>query len=258
MSVVGQLETKTVAALRGRQRALVTSRRRRRARRGTGRGSREAVPPDEPSRIFDPASASRGRTGDTHILDQTSIAHVPRQTTRSPAMTYRRLEAKEGDRFYREAGAGESIVLLHCSSGSSGAWAPVMNLLGQDYRVLAPDLLGYGRSARWPRTPLGPNAELGVVEVCWMLLDDQRIWSATPTVAPLRCTPRCASPGGLLVSPSLSLSPFTCCGVRMSLTAGARSQRWPSATWRSLAKGEIRQPPRPLLRTGPGRRPGRK
>jgi pimeloyl-ACP methyl ester carboxylesterase len=80
-------------------------------------------------------------------------------------MTYHRLETKEGDRFYREAGAGEPIVLLHCSSGSSGTWAPVMNHLGQDYRVLAPDLLGYGRTAPWPReAPLGPDAELEVVE----------------------------------------------------------------------------------------------
>lgn len=80
-------------------------------------------------------------------------------------MTYHRLETKEGDRFYREAGAGEQIVLLHCSSGSSAAWLPVMNHLAQDYRVVAPDLLGYGRSAPWPRdVPLGPDAELGVVE----------------------------------------------------------------------------------------------
>jgi len=80
-------------------------------------------------------------------------------------MTYHRLETKEGDRFYREAGAGEPIVLLHCSSGSSGAWAPVMNHLGQDYRVLVPDLLGYGRTEPWPRdAPLGQDAELGVVE----------------------------------------------------------------------------------------------
>jgi pimeloyl-ACP methyl ester carboxylesterase len=80
-------------------------------------------------------------------------------------MTYHRLETKEGDRFYREAGAGEPIVLLHCSSGSSGTWTPVMNHLGQDYRVLAPDLLGYGRTAPWPReAPLGSDAELEVVE----------------------------------------------------------------------------------------------
>jgi pimeloyl-ACP methyl ester carboxylesterase len=54
---------------------------------------------------------------------------------------------------------------LHCSSGSSGAWVPVMNQLGRDYRVLAPDLLGYGRSAPWPRdVPLASDGELGVLE----------------------------------------------------------------------------------------------
>jgi pimeloyl-ACP methyl ester carboxylesterase len=80
-------------------------------------------------------------------------------------MTYHRLETKEGDRFYRESGAGEPIVLLHCSAGSSGAWTPVMSQLPQRYRVLAPDLLGYGRSAPWPRdAALAPDEELGVIE----------------------------------------------------------------------------------------------
>ena len=80
-------------------------------------------------------------------------------------MTYHRLQTKEGDCFHREAGAGEPIVLLHCSSGSSAAWLPVMSHLAQDYRVQAPDLLGYGRSAPWLRdATLVPDGELGVVE----------------------------------------------------------------------------------------------
>jgi pimeloyl-ACP methyl ester carboxylesterase len=79
-------------------------------------------------------------------------------------MTYHRLDTKEGDRFYREAGAGQPILLLHCSSGSSGAWLPAMEHLSRGYRALAPDLLGYGRSAPWPRhAVLPPEAELGVV-----------------------------------------------------------------------------------------------
>jgi pimeloyl-ACP methyl ester carboxylesterase len=40
-----------------------------------------------------------------------------------------------------------------------------MKQLGRDYRVLAPDLLGYGRSAPWLRhVPLASDGELGVVE----------------------------------------------------------------------------------------------
>ena len=80
-------------------------------------------------------------------------------------MTYHRVTTRQGDRFYREAGTGEPIVLLHCSAGSSGAWVPVMNQLGRDYRALAPDLLGYGRSAPWPLdVPLTSGGELGVLE----------------------------------------------------------------------------------------------
>jgi pimeloyl-ACP methyl ester carboxylesterase len=40
-----------------------------------------------------------------------------------------------------------------------------MNEFGRDYRVLAPDLLGYGRSDPWPRDmPLASDGELGVLE----------------------------------------------------------------------------------------------
>lgn len=80
-------------------------------------------------------------------------------------MTYYRLETKEGARFYRDAGTGQSIVLLHCSAGSSGAWVPVIDQLGQGYRVLAPDLLGYGRNAPWPRNvPIAADQELAVIQ----------------------------------------------------------------------------------------------
>jgi pimeloyl-ACP methyl ester carboxylesterase len=80
-------------------------------------------------------------------------------------MTYHRLETKEGARFYREAGVGEPVLLLHGSSGSSGAWLSAMEHLSRGYRALAPDLLGYGRSAPWPRdAAVAPEAELGVVQ----------------------------------------------------------------------------------------------
>jgi pimeloyl-ACP methyl ester carboxylesterase len=80
-------------------------------------------------------------------------------------MTYHRLETKEGDRFYRDAGTGQPIMLLHCSAGSSGAWVPVIDQLGQRYRLLAPDLLGYGRNAPWPRNvPIAADQELGVIQ----------------------------------------------------------------------------------------------
>ena len=51
-------------------------------------------------------------------------------------MTYRRLETTDGYRYYREAGAGEPILLLHCSAGTSGAWMPIIGHLGPGFRAL--------------------------------------------------------------------------------------------------------------------------
>lgn len=61
------------------------------------------------------------------------------------------LETRADDPFYREAGAGRPIVLLHCSSGSARSWGATFDNLARDHRVLAPDLLGYGRNAPWQR-----------------------------------------------------------------------------------------------------------
>jgi pimeloyl-ACP methyl ester carboxylesterase len=80
-------------------------------------------------------------------------------------MTYRQLQTKDGQRFYLEVGAGEPIVLLHCSAGASSAWMPVIDHLGPGFCALAPDLLGYGRSAPWPRGGLlRTDSELVAVE----------------------------------------------------------------------------------------------
>jgi pimeloyl-ACP methyl ester carboxylesterase len=50
---------------------------------------------------------------------------------------------------YRACGeAGPVLVLLHGITGSSETWEPVLPLLGRTARVIAPDLLGHGRSAK--------------------------------------------------------------------------------------------------------------
>lgn len=57
-----------------------------------------------------------------------------------------------GDRVaYREAGSGEVLLLIHGMAGSSESWGPVFSELVKNYRVVAPDLLGHGLSAK-PRT----------------------------------------------------------------------------------------------------------
>lgn len=49
--------------------------------------------------------------------------------------------------FYREAGSGtQTIVLVHGNVASSRWWERVLPDLSQDYRVIAPDLRGFGQS----------------------------------------------------------------------------------------------------------------
>lgn len=47
---------------------------------------------------------------------------------------------------FLEAGQGTPVVLLHGIPGSALAWATVGERLAGDYRVVIPDLLGFGRS----------------------------------------------------------------------------------------------------------------
>ena len=47
---------------------------------------------------------------------------------------------------YRDQGSGPPVILLHCSSSHSGQWKPLISELQNEYRCLAPDLHGYGRS----------------------------------------------------------------------------------------------------------------
>jgi pimeloyl-ACP methyl ester carboxylesterase len=51
---------------------------------------------------------------------------------------------------YFAAGVGEPIVLLHCTGGSGRQWAGMAEALRSDFRVIAPDLCGYGGTAHWP------------------------------------------------------------------------------------------------------------
>lgn len=54
-----------------------------------------------------------------------------------------------GERIaYREAGVGEALLLIHGMAGSSATWRAVIPQLSEKYRVVAPDLLGHGESAK--------------------------------------------------------------------------------------------------------------
>jgi len=50
---------------------------------------------------------------------------------------------------YFEQGAGEAVVLLHSTGASGSQWRRLAAELGDRFRVVAPDLCGYGGSGPW-------------------------------------------------------------------------------------------------------------
>jgi pimeloyl-ACP methyl ester carboxylesterase len=76
---------------------------------------------------------------------------------------------------YRDEGTGEALLLIHGMAGSSTTWRAVIPELAKRYRVVAPDLLGHGESAK----PRG-DYSLGAF-AAWLrdLLDELGISRAT-------------------------------------------------------------------------------
>ena len=46
---------------------------------------------------------------------------------------------------YRTAGEGPALLLLHGITSSAATWKNVIPRLAEQYRVVAPDLLGHGK-----------------------------------------------------------------------------------------------------------------
>lgn len=81
-----------------------------------------------------------------------------------------------GDRVaYRDAGHGSVLLLIHGMAGSSATWRAVLPQLAKKHRVVAPDLLGHGDSAK----PRG-DYSLGAFAV-WLrdFLDELGVTRAT-------------------------------------------------------------------------------
>ena len=76
---------------------------------------------------------------------------------------------------FHDEGEGEALLLIHGMAGSSQSWRAVLPQLAKKYRVIAPDLLGHGQSAK-PRTDYSLGAfAVGLRD----LLDELGIESAT-------------------------------------------------------------------------------
>lgn len=66
--------------------------------------------------------------------------------------------------YFREAGAGTSVVCIHSSASSSGQWRALMERLSHRFRVIAVDLYGSGKTAAWPQDrPMHLDDELALL-----------------------------------------------------------------------------------------------
>jgi len=68
------------------------------------------------------------------------------------------------DVYYRDEGEGIPVVLGHCSTGSSGQWRELHRRMAGRYRLIAPDHIGYGRTAAYAGSAPLMELEIAIVE----------------------------------------------------------------------------------------------
>lgn len=76
--------------------------------------------------------------------------------------------------YFREAGAGTSVVCIHSSASSSGQWRALMERLAHRFRVIAVDLYGSGKTAAWPQDrPMHLDDELALLSSVFRAAGDR-------------------------------------------------------------------------------------
>jgi len=74
---------------------------------------------------------------------------------------------------YQDIGRGPAVILAHHSGASHAVWTPLIAELSTRYRVLAPDLLGYGRSEPRPvNARLHPWSDVGAIQMLADILEE--------------------------------------------------------------------------------------
>lgn len=73
-----------------------------------------------------------------------------------------------GKLAYREVGAGSPLILLHGSPGDGRSWSRLVPRLAEYYRVIAPDLPGYGDSDPLPANTIERTATMGAA-ICQLI-----------------------------------------------------------------------------------------
>src|SRR4051812_32833653 len=90
----------------------------------------------------------------------------------TPTLQYRTIHGYR--RAYRIAGSGPAILLIHGIGDNSTTWSSVQSTLARDHTVIAPDLLGHGKSDK-PRADYSVAAYANAMRDLLSVLDIERV-----------------------------------------------------------------------------------
>src|SRR5690349_6739854 len=90
----------------------------------------------------------------------------------TPELEYRTIHGYR--RAFRVAGSGPAILLIHGIGDNSTTWSTVQSALAQRFTVIAPDLLGHGKSDK-PRADYSVAAYANGMRDLLSVLDVERV-----------------------------------------------------------------------------------
>src|ERR1043165_1554772 len=90
----------------------------------------------------------------------------------TPTLQYRTIHGYR--RAYRVAGSGPAILLIHGIGDNSTPWSSVQSTVAQRFTVIAPDLLGHGKSDK-PRADYSVAAYANGMRDLLSVLDIERV-----------------------------------------------------------------------------------
>src|SRR6201991_3067451 len=90
----------------------------------------------------------------------------------TPILHYRTIHGYK--RAFRVAGSGPAILLIHGIGDNSTTWSTVQTKLAQRFTVIAPDLLGHGKSDK-PRADYSVAAYANGMRDLLSVLDIERV-----------------------------------------------------------------------------------
>ena len=83
------------------------------------------------------------------LIDTTFFSQIPvHHTIAERTLQMPTIDVLDSTMFYEEKGAGTPLVFLHGNPTSSYLWRHVLPRIGEPGRLLAPDLIGMGRSGK--------------------------------------------------------------------------------------------------------------